>query len=668
MDIYTNPPPNTYVTGFTKLFTMPTDSGGIPAVAVSRRSASLVVSGYTILTVFIFMVGWNLILSIIMAFWPTNLDPNRYTALIALWNSGESMIAMKAMWGYCRKMMMGGPKTRRASSSGRSRPSDLEARVPTDQKEPNLSQTPQPSEPPASSRSNKKARTGNLWWGICFFLIALTMWAGNNVAGVLIAGELLMGNVAPPAKDSIFYPDVPKYSRNDDNGASIAKLDSLKAPSALRAIGSIEASDVTVRKRVNIVGIPKPSELQETEPWAGRDYDYEVTGVDMGLQNAPKLKLQVKGSCRTDYTWLVNSTNEGDTYKLFGKDRSYTAKLQPDVNLPPMVAVEVDVNSETDKTAFAMIVNTGGLFSYTSGSDAWYFTEPTGSTGMAYQVRRKRPVLNCWETRRWHLNGKDVETDKLETLPGLNLHKVLVDIFKFEFALPRIVSMSRAAGTGALRSATYSVAPSFILDAEASSIVTDLERLVLASWVSSRNVLRDTTTFKGNKMDDIAKGGRGSVEDGVTKFVIQSGDVGTLSVRILISIPVVLLVLVAIDLILSFVLKHDTSEENIILHRYIARGNALLATQLYRGLDEEIYGEDRWDSKNTVIPAVYGNYNKQKTGFLVDDPPLGHSPLPVRDEAHGSSPDGEGGGVTTESKPIPGTNGPVAEEITPSKE
>jgi len=646
---------------------MPTDSGGIPAVAVNRRNASLVVSGYTILILFIFMVGWNLILSIIMAFWPTNLDPNRYVALIALWNSGESMNAMKVMLEYCFKIIGGSPSADGALPPGDRRHSDLEENVPTDPKEPDLSQIPQPSENPKPSRRNKKPGAGNLWWGILFFLIALAMWAGNNAAGILVAGELLMGNVAPPAKDTIFYPDVPKYSRSDDNGASLAKLDSLKAPSALRAIGSIEASDVTVRKRVNIVGIPKPSELQESEPWAGRDYDYNVTGVDMGLQNVPKLTLQVKGSCHTDYTWLVNSTNEGDTYKLFGKDRSYTAKFQPDVNFPPMVTVEVDVNSETEKTAFAMMVNTGGLFSYTSGSDAWYFTEPTGSKEVAYQVRRKRPVLSCWETRRWHLNGKDVATDKLETLPGLNLHKVLIEIFKFEFALPRVVSMSRAAGTGALKSATFSVAPSFILDAGSSSIVTDIERLVLASWVSSRNVLRDTTTFEGNNMDDLARGGRGSVEDGVAKFVIQSGDVGTLSVRILISVPVILLVLLAFDLCLGFILKREKLKKHGILHRYIARGNALHATQLYRGLDEKIYDGERWEYKISVIPAMYGDYNRQKTGYLVGEQRPGYAAVSPRDGARGHSPDGKGGGVTTESKPVPESNGLGAAEITPSK-
>ena len=113
MEIYTNAPKYTYVTSIKAFFLMPTDSGGILAVAVTKSASVLISSGYTILMILIFSIGWSLILAIIMAFWPTRGDPNRRSALVALWNSGESMSAMKLMVYYCMRVilyMRGKPK------------------------------------------------------------------------------------------------------------------------------------------------------------------------------------------------------------------------------------------------------------------------------------------------------------------------------------------------------------------------------------------------------------------------------------------------------------------------------------------------------------------------------------------------------------------------------
>ena len=514
MDIYTNPANNTYVLGITKHFTMPTDSGGIPAVAVPKNTADYISSAYTILMILIFMVGWDLILAIIMAFWHTSSQHSQ-TPLAALWDSGESMSATMLLGSYCKAVILGNPQ-----------------------------------------EGSMKWKSTDLPWGLPFVFIALVMTLGNAAAGVVVPAQLAMGNVVPPAKDVIFYPDVAHLNRTDDGGAGIAILDSLKAPSALRALGTIEVSQATVRKRVHI-------DSRTDGGSAGLNYNYTVTGVDMGLQNDPKLKLLVKGSCRTDDTWLLNSTDQGDTYKLFGGNDTFEVKYHPEVGLPPMVNFQINRNTGGgSNVSYAMIANTGGLYSYTSSQDPWYATDRAGANGSAaYQVRRKRPALSCWEAKTWHLNGKDVDSSNLNTLPGLKLHKLWRDtVFPFEFGDPRVVSLGNAAGLFALKSASHAVAPSFILDAGASRILDDLERLVLASWISSRNVLRDTTTYKAPEgMTNVAKGPGGSVEAASAKFVLPSGDVVTLSVRVLISVPAILLFLFIVQQSLSCVLPHSES-------------------------------------------------------------------------------------------------------------
>jgi len=606
MDIYTNPLKTTYVTGITKSFIMPTDSGGIPAVAVSKRVSVFISSTYTILMILIFMIGWNLILAIIMAFWPTDRDPNRVTALVALWNSGESMNASLLMMSYCKRMWRYSRKNKAKGASSNTAPQGGPPPAPAGEVEKadpgqvNTRLLPDPASNPKSPRSN-------MWWGLLFVLIALAMTAGNVISGLFVPVQLTMGSVAPAAKDAIFYPDVPGLSKTDDNGAGNAKLDSLRAPSTLRALGSIEASDVTVRTRVLLDEMPTPRG-QNASDWAGLKYNYDVTGVDMGLQTDPNLKLNVSGSCFTDYTWLQSSTDEADTYKLFGGNVEHVVKPQPDVNAPPMATffIGTEMGEGSSNFTYAIIPSTAGLYSYTSGQDPWYSTKKAPSDGgLPFQVLAGRPALSCWEVRRWLLNGKDVAATQLKTLPGLKLNKLWTNIvFPQEFAVPRLVTLGRTAGSSALKSASYATAPYFVLDATQSSIRNDLERLVLASWVNSRNVVIDTTTYKApSGMTNVAKGPRGSVEDASAKFVLQSGDVVTLSARILISVPVILIILFILQMIMGRVLKsHDLKQKAIFKGE--RNGTALQAAQLLRRLDQGIYGRE-WIYPKGLVPLQF---------------------------------------------------------------
>lgn len=580
MDIYTNPQKHTYVTGITKFFLMPTDSGGIPAVAVTKKTSVYISSTYTILMILIFMVGWNLIIGIVMAFWPTDGDPNRQTALVALWNSGESLNAFALMSDYCKRMIT-------AMLGHRPDPTSTAGTRCTGRS--------------GSSASKAKCGASNLLWGLLFAFLALSMTVGNVVSGILVPVELVMGNLVPPAKGVIFYPDVAFYSREDDNSAGFAKLNSLRAPAALRSLGSIESSKVTVRDRISV-------DVETTGGSTKAKYNYTVTGVDMGLQSDPKLQLKVKGECHTDETWLLDSNDQEDTYKLFGGNETLTIKHQPLVDFPPMVTFSIDNNtgdSSTSNTSYAMIVNTGGLYSYTAGVDPWYVTDKGGANAsVAYQVRGGRPALSCWEVSRWHLNGKDVDVWDLKKLPGLKLHNLWIEkVFPYEFGAPRVVTIGNAAGPAALKSASYATAPRYILDAEASAIKTDIERLLLGGWVSSRNVVRDTTTYDQGKLQGVTEGTGGSVPDGMAKFVLQSGDVETLSVRILIAVPAILLFLFIVEKTLSCVLRHSHPKTSIISGEK-NDATALVATQIFRKLDQEI-DTKVWEHKDSLIPLVY---------------------------------------------------------------
>ncbi|CUS12874.1 unnamed protein product [Tuber aestivum] len=632
MSIYTNPPRSAYVTSFTKRFTMPTDSGGIPAVAVSTRSASLIVSAYTILILLIFMVGWKLILAVIMAYWPTLRDKNRHIALVELWNSGESMNAAVLMFEFCKRMIL----LRPAQDAEDNAEKGVQNTSPGNSPRPN-GDTLDPDNPPKPDNQDTisssegqlgeggqitrgrtepapNIRRSNLWWGILFFFIAASMSLGNIAAGILIAGELLMGSVAPPAKDSIFYPDFKQYSVKDDNGAGPAKLISLRAPAAFRAIGAIESSEVTVRRKVTLEPMQVPE--GQKEQWKGRNYSYNVTGVDMGLQSDPKLVLRVQGSCHTEYSWLVNTTGEGDTYRLWDRTETIFVKRQPVQDGPPTADFVLgDIPDNSSNISYAMIIKTAGRYSFTSGQDPWYATEKNQvNVSIGYQIRSGRPALSCWESKKWHLGSHEAEADQLGSLPGLKLYKLWADdVFVYEFLMPRVVTLGSAAGFSALKSAALTSAPSYILDANGSGMEGDLERLVLASWVSSSNVLRETTAYKGDGLVNLLRRGKGVVEDQAAEFVLQSGDVGTLSVRILISVPLILVILFLIELCFSWVLtQKPPPQDDNILESDTPHAVSLLAPHLYHVLDKKRESPASRSHTAATIPATYS----QPTGGL----------------------------------------------------
>jgi len=609
---------------------MPTDSGGIPVVAVSKGTSTFITSAYTILMILIFMIGWNVIIAFILAFWPTRGDPNRRTVLVALWNSGESMNATLSMASYCEKLilyMIGG--------NPEEVPSDLEAKggqphevvagqdskIGSNDISPAIGNVQlvrekynEPSE--GSSASNAKCRVGDLLWGLLFVFIAFAMTVGNVIAGILVPAQLSVGNVAPVAKAAIFYPAIPAYHPANSTGSGISKLFSLFVPSALRALGSIEAPRVKVRKQVSI-------DVQVDSTPLQAKYNYNVSGVDMGLQSDPKLRLRVNGLCSIDDTWHLNSTDQEDTYKLFGGNKTLSVDL-PELSIPPMLNFAIDERTiQGSNISYAMIIANGGLYSYTPSEDPWYLTQRSaeGDT-IGYQVARGRPVLSCWENSRWHLNGQDEGTRDLHKLRGLKLHKFWIDVLKSEFDAPRVATVGILAGQLALKSTSSFVFPFYVLDAGTSTIKGDLERLVLAAWVSSRNVLRDTTIYDRGGMQNLAEGPKGLVEAD-PQLVLQSGDVVTLSLRILISVPSILLFLFITQRILSLVLRHSELGKNKpILPGREKNAVALLATQLYLRLDQKITSRN-WRHTDSRIPFVYPSRIEGPTVTTDPDEKLG---------------------------------------------
>ncbi|KAG0634677.1 hypothetical protein HOY80DRAFT_1140495 [Tuber brumale] len=556
MDINAYPANNTQLLRKFQWFKIPTDHGGIRAFALSKDEAEVMASVYTLIITFTFMLVLELVLELVMGFSKKFLDKDLKERL-GIWESG-SLNTARVMLEYLIQLVRyivvgrkrGGPResppkwpappTSQLGAPSRDSQPQLQRR---DDIVPGMEAEGEQQGDGVNTRSSVKREATvakDLFLCALFAVLSIYLLAAEWAMGVIIAQRLVVGNIAPVNPDQVFYPDINNLIQQSD-GSGLARLASLKMHSALGAIAASEGPGIIARRRVIIEKV----DLHDGRTGnlsAGVNYTYNVTGVDMGLQSDPGLMFRVRGSCHTDYTWLANSTEEGDTYRLWGGNSTYHMKLEARSELPPHLTFFLDEKRILERSrniSYAIAVNTPGYYSYTPSQDPWYSTQKDRTnTTPPYQVLPGRPVLSCWETKAWHLDGKDVDSWRLNTLPGLKLHKLWADtVFPFEFEPPRIVSLGKAVGTSALKLASYAVDAPYFLDAGAASIYDDFERLVLGSWISSGNVLRDTTRYNHGSMANLARGPGGSVDDSAAKFVLESDDVGTISIGVAISVP-----------------------------------------------------------------------------------------------------------------------------------
>jgi len=482
-------------------FSMPTTGGSRDAIAVPSVVANNLNSAYTFLVSMIVLHTWVLI-------------------LFAL------------LWWYIRRRKRRGHSTEVGKDIWNAKASPLDVAKVT-----------------AITYKNQRKQWSMLLWMTLAFCILVA----NYAIPIEVAPYIILDNAAPVAADAIYVPSLVGGSMVD-----FIKLFYLEAPSAFRAVGGAQT---TIPNQTGQVSVDNPVLLQDLgdgEAIMSVGYRYSVTGVDLGLQHYPELVLNVEGSCTTDYgTYLQQSKSDGtivDTYLLWPGNPDY--ELAINVSLfdgPfPQGFLRIGPPSPTGppgNITYAAIVSSLNRWSVTEGTDPWYLTSLVDG-GPYYQVRDQRPTLSCWQNDVWSYKGHNSTITELNSgaLPGLNLPGGLQAILANSLSEPLIINLATYLGPQALASTATSLGLYF--DANVSSFHSDIQRLVIASYVASANTLTESTLFAEDRLDvpNFALGDDGQVLPGADNFVIWSSQVGTLSVRTLIIIPVIALALFLIVL------------------------------------------------------------------------------------------------------------------------
>ncbi len=553
-------------------FSMPTHGGSRDAVSVSSDDGKKLLSAYTLMVDLIIMQIWALIVIVaVSAFMRNTHSPNVGAASAAIWNSKESPFSvLKVTARYFLHM-----KRRR-----------------------------------------------DRWYALLWIFVATSLIAVNYILSIFVPGFVELGNAAPVNPKSIFVPK----NEVSAGGLAIYQAHALGVPSSLRAAGSV---DVLTPQRVTMGDPVTRSGVYGTVKQIS--YAYDITGVEFGLQHAADLALHVEGSCITEYTWL-NSSGFGadgvwvDKYQLFGEPSpSYMAALSIYDGRPPIAYIRLGPPGTKSNTSFSIAVSSAGRFSYTPGRDPLYVTNSTDHdpNGPGYTVMTQRPILSCWQNDIWSYQGHKSATSDLSSLPGLNMPAGLTKYFFERFlGIPMIVTLGSELGGRAIQSASTAVEQTF--DAGIASMESDLQHLVAAAYVASKNILIDTTTISSNltNLTNIAIDPKtGALYPGANDFIITSSGITTLSVKVLIIIPVVLVLLFLIVTVLTIQnasWNKVQALEASILYSCLEEQSAKLAAQEHSAAPRGTWNrksEMAYYSADVEHPAAVTPEFEQKVGL-----------------------------------------------------
>ncbi|KAH8589837.1 hypothetical protein B0O99DRAFT_522428, partial [Bisporella sp. PMI_857] len=546
--------------------------GGVPAISIKSSSFPILIAAYSILIQIIFASLWQFLANFVLLFhalWGYNAGRAGYVALVAFWNSSNPWTATTTMGNFlCQVIIHGG---------------------------------------------NGRVSGPEKFHGFVLFLLSTTIAFGGIAASILIPNAMSLGPAAPVHPKSVFLPEF-----EDIASSSSIRIGRLNAPAILRALGSTEAfKDVTARKNVDTVKTTLPSS-NATHPRQRYDYGYNITAREFGLQAPLDFSLQVQGSCITEYNWLRPVPDIADPanyngYVPFGIDPVEPLLLDPTDNVTvlrtrPSMGIEYH-SSNADLTitnrSFALIPQLAHVGSITASTDPWYLTEPFGSETagfLGYRVKSGRPAMSCWEESLLCLGETCTSVDGINKTP---LPKGLRIIVATKFCLPVLTSIIVSSGPAALKSVA-GIGGTGFLDCASSALKDDLDRLVLAAYLNSREVFRETALLGPQAgMSNRLESANGDLFPGSADFVMMTGDVIAISISSLIAIPVTCLAVTLLAAMLPLMRKTVTQVSPTDRRHeptYAALCAGLRATQLYRVVDESKLGTRDWDKRKHIIP------------------------------------------------------------------
>ncbi|KAK2593617.1 hypothetical protein QQS21_008665 [Conoideocrella luteorostrata] len=491
-------------------FKFPMESGSKDAIAVPATFASQLTAAYAIMMTMILGNFWTIVICVIVYFnWHKSTRLRPHPLFPTLWNQkAELFSSITETFKYSRRSW--------------------------------------------SNREDAKIHKDNIWLIPLLFLVS-SVCVGQKFMEILVPPLLTLGAAAPVNPDAIYFPR--GYTEGESYQVT-ATRSILETPWALRALGSVDLGNKELREKVSVSEALSNGVWASDKPIQRVNYAYKVTGVDLGLQRYPTLLLSVTGSCVTEYGWFNGTDRETPDLLIDRYNRFGNASVPVDVSILDGRAtvgrfflgkLALEGTLKDSNATWSAFVSSVQRKSFSSSSDPWYFTDKiaTEKTGADYIVKEERPALSCWQDDVWSYNGRISTVVGLNSkmLPGLELSVAMQEALSLNLNAPMIQQIGQSLGPSSLKSATSTIGQ--IFSAKDSGFQKDLERLVLASYIATTNILTDSTQYPAGaerELENLSRGADGKIKDGVADFIVFSSDVSALSMAVVIAIPVLLIV------------------------------------------------------------------------------------------------------------------------------
>lgn len=410
-------------------------------------------------------------------------------------------------------------------------------------------------------------------------VVGLTILFVPKIVPAFAIHGLLIGTAAPVDPSQIYVPQS-AYHKNYSNIGLQIPLEALSKPRVLRAVGQVETASADLQAKVTVTPPVVLQDLGNGEKIMKLDYNYSLKAQDFGLQNFHGLELSVTGSCRTEYGWLdPNYTGDipTDYYYIFGETPLYWY-ASAYYGYMPMAYSQIPNATVDMNNTYAIMISSMQCDSFTIGTDPWYLTNTTGvpsvsaDNDLVYNVLRGRPGLSCWQSDEWTYKGQSSTTWELPTVVGLKFPESLRDVFFAQLGTPTIYNTVVSLGSIALASSTTT--QTFTIDAASSSIYNDMQRLVLTAYISTTNLLLDTTLYNTNDVYGIASIVSPADLDQVAQFVVSDQEIATISLPFAIALPVGTLLLFVIVKSLKYYIKPKVLDGDSATSEVVEKINA----------------------------------------------------------------------------------------------
>ncbi|KAF8459937.1 hypothetical protein BDZ91DRAFT_799453 [Kalaharituber pfeilii] len=609
-----------------KKFHVPQPQGGRTGIAMTSKHADIFIALYTILIGFIFILAWNILVSLIILFAaPKKMTRTTYIAAVATWNSGDPFNTSRLMIEHAARVLRG---------------------------------------------ILCKQHTLELTWEAFGFDMAILFAAVGTLAGNLALGLLfpymlvLKGaNFAPVNPHIVYYP---QWESMMDPAELLRITRGYDSVGALRAGGSVDASENAIFQQ-RLVAIQKRS----APPYDGESryelhYSYTVAGFEMGLQYLSDLSLHVNGSCNFQGAWYSNtkllensdgSVTQWEIYSMWKDVESYPSvsrvnsapsyapvypRTPPSALFSTVIYSNDSINQETGRSYFTILPLTASRPAVTQNDDPWYATRDGTDEYLLkkykYETKVARPPMMCIQDDSWAYGAWKGTLSKLfsneDDGPGITVPRGIQKILGPSFAYPMVVTIGRTLGGAAIESATHVLHGDNAVDAEECTADADFTRLLHTSYLATRDLFRIAAlagVARSQERNERLYPGKNSLRAddggllplralrGVGDFVVFSSQVRALRLGYLIAVPTILLLLTAVSALLAIERKLTSSNSLGRFSRYHMLETGLRAVQLYRMVDQLLAErapdshphrqQAHWKGQDGELPFVVGNPN-----------------------------------------------------------